>query len=247
MKLLTLGSSSRGNGYILQSDTGECLIVEAGVKLNKVLQAINFNLSCIVGCIASHLHQDHSAYLSDYADKSIHVYANEPTLKSKGIENHHYSHPVQAKQRFDVGSFFIYPFELRHDVPCLGYLINHPESGSIAFITDTFYVPYKFAGMNNILVECNYSLAILQDNIEAGIPLTHKNRVLKSHMELSTVKDFLLANDLSKVANIVLLHMSSGNSNAEEFKKEITEVVGGGKEVYVAEEGLVIDLNAMPF
>jgi hypothetical protein len=66
-------------------------------------------------------------------------------------------------------------------------------------------------------------------------------------MELTTVKDFLLANDLSKVANIVLLHMSSGNSNAEEFKKEITEVVGGGKEVYVAEEGLVIDLNAMPF
>lgn len=43
---------------------------------------------------------------------------------------------------------------------------------------------------------------------------------------LENVKKFLLANDLSKVEAIFLLHLSDNNSNAERFKREVQELTG---------------------
>ena len=64
-------------------------------------------------------------------------------------------------------------------------------------------------------------------------------------MNLSTCKELLQANDLSKVNNIVLIHLSDSNSNAKQFQQEITATTG--KKVYVAEAGLTIDFNKQPF
>jgi phosphoribosyl 1,2-cyclic phosphodiesterase len=83
------------------------------------------------------------------------------------------------------------------------------------------------------MIECNYSKKILDENIAAGrVPMVQKNRLLKSHFSLKNVKDFLKSNDLSKVKEIWLLHLSDRNSNAERFKREIQEI--SGKPVYVA-------------
>ena len=83
------------------------------------------------------------------------------------------------------------------------------------------------------MVECNYSLDILKRNVDAGtVPKELKTRILKSHFSLENVKQFLRANDLSKVQEIWLLHLSDGNSNAERFKREIQELTG--KMVFVA-------------
>ena len=57
---------------------------------------------------------------------------------------------------------------------------------------------------------------------------------MTSHFSLENVKDFLRANDLSRVQEVWLLHLSDGNSDAERFKKEIMEVVG--RPVYIAGE-----------
>jgi len=45
------------------------------------------------------------------------------------------------------------------------------------------------------------------------------------------VKKFLQANDLSRVQEIWLLHLSDGNSNSERFKREVKEI--SGKPVYI--------------
>jgi hypothetical protein len=46
------------------------------------------------------------------------------------------------------------------------------------------------------------------------------------------VKEFFKVNDLSKVQEIYLLHLSSGNSDAVRFKREFAELTG--KPVYIA-------------
>jgi hypothetical protein len=51
-------------------------------------------------------------------------------------------------------------------------------------------------------------------------------------MSLETCKGFLRANDLSRVQEIWLLHLSDANSDAARFKREIQELTG--KVVYVA-------------
>jgi len=62
---------------------------------------------------------------------------------------------------------------------------------------------------------------------EAGlVPPALKKRILKSHFSLENVKEFLKANDLSRVQEIWLLHLSDGNSDAERFKREIQELTG---------------------
>ena len=58
------------------------------------------------------------------------------------------------------------------------------------------------------------------------MPPALKKRILKSHFSLENVKEFLKANDLSRVQEIWLLHLSDGNSDAERFKREIQELTG---------------------
>jgi hypothetical protein len=60
------------------------------------------------------------------------------------------------------------PIEMKHDVRCFGYLISHHEMGLMLFATDTYYVSNKFAGLNHILIEANYDLSILNENISNG-------------------------------------------------------------------------------
>ncbi len=234
-----LGSSSKGNCYILENRS-EILILDAGIPLKDVLPKIDFNISKVLGLIVSHCHGDHSRYIPDYLFRSIPVYAPEETAKIYKTK------VIRHKEVFQIGDFKIMPFELKHDAQCLGYLIQHSEAGKILFATDTYYVPYKFKELNHILIELNYSKDILNENIAKGnIPLIQYRRVLSSHMELETAKEMLKANDLSTIVNIVLLHLSDTNSNGQLFKKEIESVTG--KPVYIADKGLEISLNKEGF
>jgi len=242
MRLIALSSDSTGNGYLLKSRAGQVLIIEAGVRLAKIKKALGFDLTGIAGCIVSHAHQDHAKYLPEYFAAGIPCYMNETTSKTwlNGSQGNRVI--LQEKQQTTVGDYLIKPFRLEHDVENFGYLIHHHESGLITFITDTHYCHYKFKGLNNILIEANYSEEIIDRKILDGTAnLYVRNRVLTSHMEIETTKAFLLANDLSQVNNIVLLHLSMGNSNQRLFTNEIRELTG--KQIHVAEQGMQIELN----
>jgi phosphoribosyl 1,2-cyclic phosphodiesterase len=56
MKLIVVGTGSKGNGYVLQDSKGECLLIEAGMKLIEVKQVLNFNIQNIQGMLVSHEH-----------------------------------------------------------------------------------------------------------------------------------------------------------------------------------------------
>jgi len=83
------------------------------------------------------------------------------------------------------------------------------------------------------MVECNYSASILDANIALGkVPQVMKKRLTRSHFSLENVKEFFKANDLSKVEEIHLLHLSDSNSDEALFKEEIMKLTG--KPVYIA-------------
>ncbi|HEK4983663.1 TPA: MBL fold metallo-hydrolase, partial [Clostridioides difficile] len=62
MKIKVLGSSSRGNCYLLQLKN-ETLILECGVSYKEILKGLDFNLKSVVGCLVTHEHKDHSKSL----------------------------------------------------------------------------------------------------------------------------------------------------------------------------------------
>jgi phosphoribosyl 1,2-cyclic phosphodiesterase len=128
--------------------------------------------------------------------------------------------------------YAIYAFELEHDVQCMGYCISSPES-RVVYITDTTYTRFTFPKVTHWMIECNHARDILNDNVAAGkLNESLRNRIVKSHMNIETVKHLLLANDLSQTQEIWLLHLSNDNSDAERFRKEVQEVTG--KAVYIA-------------
>lgn len=55
MKLEVLASGSKGNCYILSSNS-EKLIIEAGISYKKILTGLDFDLSEVVGCLITHEH-----------------------------------------------------------------------------------------------------------------------------------------------------------------------------------------------
>lgn len=247
MKLHVLGSNSKGNGYILEGKS-ETLLLECGLPLKDMKEALNFDLSNVVGALCSHAHGDHAKHVSSYMIHSIPVYMSLDTSASVGNTGKgcFLNREIQAGKQYSIGEFKVIPFSVKHDVPCLGFLINHPESGNILFVTDTHYIPNTFKGLNQILIEANYEAQILDDNLWNGkIDNMRYQRVLRSHMSLETCIDALKANDLTGVQNIVLIHLSPQNSNAELFKNKVIEATG--KNVHIALKGLTIDFSLNPY
>jgi len=67
-------------------------------------------------------------------------------------------------------------------------------------------------------------------------------------MSLEHAVETLQKNDLSRLHNVVLIHLSSDNSNAAEFKLYTERKIrAAGAEVFVAAPGLEITLNDLPF
>jgi phosphoribosyl 1,2-cyclic phosphodiesterase len=246
MKLTVLGSSSTGNGYIIHNEN-EALIIEAGIRLSELKIALDFNISRIAGCLISHCHGDHAGSLESYAKAGIRILTSEDVLhKQKDLVASTLCRAVYSGKGYKLGNFKIIPFELAHDVPCLGYLIDHPETGKIVFITDSYLCEYCFDGVNHWIIECNYADDILEANILRGsVHPSMRPRLLSTHMEMGTAKGILQANDLSGVVNIVLVHLSDGNSNEERFVREVRECTG--KAVYAARKGMIIDFNKVPY
>ena len=245
MILKVLGSSSKGNCYLLTNGK-ESLIIEAGINIKEVKKALYFNLRSVQGCLITHEHGDHSKYAQKFLDSGINLYSSKGTFKALNL-SHHRLKTVMKNKRYKIGGFDIVPFGVNHDCnDPLGYLIRHKDLGILLFATDTYYLNNQFPGVNHILIECNYSLPILESNVENELlHFKQKERVIKSHFGLDNVKEFLKVNDLSRTYNIVLIHLSDRNSNEEEFIKDISSLVN--IQTYAAKEGLKIELLDGPF
>jgi len=227
MDIKILASSSQGNCYRV-SDGQTSLLLECGIQIQKIKQALEFKLSEVAGCLISHEHKDHCKAIADIIKAGIDVYLSKGTKEALRIEGYRVRE-IKAQKQFNIGTLSVLPFETEHDAAePLGYLIySRATKEKLMFATDTYYIRYRFNGLTHIMVECNYAYDILQANIEAGlVPEGLKNRLLESHFSLDNVKRFLKANDLSKVQEIYLMHLSAGNSDEDRFKREIQELTG---------------------
>lgn len=236
--LKVLGSNSKGNCYLL-STSKETLIIECGIKYKDILAGLDYDLSKVVGCLVTHEHKDHSKSIVDLIGDGIDIYASAGTIENSLREEE--INPYRVKKvnnkPFNPGTFTILPFNVHHDAEePLGFLIHHKEIGNLLFLTDTYYCDYNFKNLNHILVECNYSKEYIEDET-----LSLRNRIVNSHFELSNVINFLKSNDLGKVRNIMLLHLSSINASESHFKDEVEKNIG--LPITIAKKGIEIDLN----
>lgn len=230
--ILPLASGSKGNAYRI-TDGETALLLECGIPYKLIQRGLEFRMSEISGCLVTHEHGDHAKSAKDVMKAGIDIYASVGTLEACKLTGHR-AIPVKAKQAFQIGTWNILPFDVEHDVSePYGFLMANQSGEKMVFITDSFYCRYKFKGITHLMIECNYSLRILDENIAAGrVPAVMRKRLLKSHFSLEHVKEFLQANDMSKIQEIYLLHLSDNNSNEELFKREVQAITA--KPVFIA-------------
>ena len=222
MEIKVLASSSKANCTYI-SDGNTALLLDAGLRLREVRKALNFQVSSLSAVLASHQHLDHCRGIPDLIKSGVDCYVNQATADSLGLTSHRLK-IISAMQQFDISSWTVLAFDLVHEVESLGFLLTNGSGEKLAYITDSAYCPYRFNGLTHIAIECNYSERILKANKSISSYL--RQQIVRNHFSLKNVKDFLKANDISKVQEIFLLHSSDANSNAEMFKREIQELTG---------------------
>ncbi len=247
MELHVIGTGSEGNCYILGNED-EQLLIECGVRMDDIKKAFNFDFSKLSGCILTHEHGDHNKSLKEVMKEGIDVYASAGTFKGSGItENKHRCKIIESKKIFSVGNFRILPFDVKHDVnEPLGFVIEHKSCGKVLFLTDTNYCKFKIPGLNNIIIEANFSKKIIKETFGENAKNEYlKNRILRNHFSIEDCMDMLEANDLSKVNNIVLIHLSDRNSHEKLFQQQVYDLTA--KNVYCANNGDKYNFSTTPF
>jgi len=232
MDIKILASSSAGNAYRI-SDGRTSLLLDAGIPIKAIQVGCEFKVTQMDGCFVSHSHKDHSKAARDLAKLGVDIYTSKGTIEACGLSGHRI-HAVKALQELTIGTFKVLPFDVQHDAPePLGFLFTSVETGEkLLYFTDTYYIKYRFQGLTHIMAECNYDKDSLQRSVDAGyIPIELVPRLVKSHMSLEHFLDLLRANDLRKVRQIYLLHLSNNNSDERQFKEEVQKLTGA--EVYV--------------
>ena len=245
MKLKVIGSSSSGNCYILEASDG-ALGIECGIPLLEVKKALDFKIGRIAGAIVTHQHGDHSKFIAEYLKSAIRVCALKEVFDAHALKQRIFCKEIEPMHGYRIGTFNVFVVPVEHDVPCVGFVIEHAEMGKMLFVTDTMMFEYRIPNLSHMMIEANYSDEILDYNIENGItPASMRPRLLQSHMEIKTTENILLSSNLDTVNDIILIHLSHNNSDAEQFKQRIMQKTG--KPVIIAKRGVCVDVSKEPY
>lgn len=225
-------SSSAGNLYSVRAQ-GQTLLIDPGVRMAEIRRALGFAVARATGCLISHSHGDHARAAPDLLRAGVDCYASAGTWSALGLDGggHHRAHVLAPREERMVGPFRVLPFDVRHDAEgSMGFLIGAArDADRLLFAVDTAYLPYRFSGLTHVAVEANFSAAALA---ASDAHPARKLRTMRSHMSIERLIEMLRANDLSRVREVHLLHMSSEHGDGEAFRAAVERATG--KPTYVA-------------
>jgi phosphoribosyl 1,2-cyclic phosphodiesterase len=236
--MTVIASGSSGNCYVLEG-TRSALILECGVTPERLMAGTTLDMSKVAGCLVSHEHGDHAAYVQRYADLGLPILCSAGTRDALGGITGKVTAPGNLLPTY-LGEWCISFLPTRHDAAQpVGFIITHPELGVLLFITDTAPIPLNFRNLrlDHIMVEANYDDALLDEAVASGrVAEAGAARTRRSHLSIRGAVELVKANETAALKDVTLLHLSPYNSNAREFKARMQEAVLFA-DVYVAKPG----------
>lgn len=235
MEFRPLASGSRGNAYLCSAE-GQQLLIEAGIRPARLRRLLGYRLAVLQGALISHAHGDHLNLSAAGALLRSGVGLYGTCLGPSVIGAPHPAlHRVPMLEFAYIGAFRVMPFPAVHDSPdACGFIVD-AAGARLLYLTDSAFMPFRFAGIDILAVECNFSEEILRDRRAQGkIDDAYFWRVMRNHMSLERLCHMLQADReiMGNLREIHLLHLSDGNSDEVLFKREVERVAG--VPVYVA-------------
>jgi len=243
IKIQEFGSGSSGNAYLI-FDGYAPLLLDCGLSftaLKKDLWNSGYGIGQLSGCLVTHDHGDHLKAAGKLAEAGVNIYCSEGTAESIKTNAMHRIIKVKAGKQFTFSGWTVMPFDTIHDaVEPLGFILAK-GGNKLLYATDTAYIKYRFKDLTHIMIEANYSRDLLH---ESDVHEKVRARIVQSHFSIENVLEMLQANDLSKVQEIWLLHLSENHADPREFKRLVQESTG--IPVKVAQRRRIVDGNYSP-
>lgn len=226
METIILASGSKGNATLIRSGTTTVLL-DAGISYKAMRERLGgeADLAGIEGVLLTHPHNDHVRGLKGVMNRiRAPLYTTAKTFHS--IQHKHSLSPpffeVDPNRPFTLGDLYITPISLSHDTEdTLGFRIDS-EGRTLAYITDTGFLPEKdFDNLRNLdmyIFESNYDVATL---FSSQRPYYLKRRIdsIKGHLSNADAAYYLSRLVGPKTRRIVLAHPSEEcNTEAQALK-----------------------------
>lgn len=215
-------------------------MIEAGYSWKEILKRSVANkcsdaLLNASSCLITHGHSDHCKGMKQLTFNGINVYATLEAHTQHGTLPN--GQIIADKKTTCVAPLInVYSFKVEHDYPnSLGFIISCKATGeTILFINDCKYITQDLSAFkfDYIFIECNYenkqTFKIYNDAKKAGQTeiIKQYERVIQSHMALSTTIKTLQGLNLEKTKCIFLMHLSDRNANEYKMKKEVSRATG---------------------
>lgn len=244
MKVKCLGSSSMGNCYLMQfsNEQGykQTIMIEAGYSWSEIIKKLIVNDAAEMfyntnACLVTHGHSDHAKGIKQATFNGLDVYATRETHEQHGTLPR--GKIIKDQDMTCIApELYVYSFKVEHDYPnSLGFIIKCKATDeTVLFINDCKYYKQDLSAFkfDYVFMECNYedkyTYTIYNKAKKEGdkIRMAQYERVIDSHMALTTTKKNLQKLDLSKTKAIFLMHLSDRNANEYKMKNEIQKLTG---------------------
>ena len=221
MKIVTLGSGSKGNCTLVSTDV-VTILIDAGLPIFEIeskLISLGISPSNVDAILITHEHSDHIKSVDRFSKKyGTKVYAHKlewPALEQKLKMVLPENKFVFDDNDFFVGDLTISNFKLSHDSAyCVGYSIYN-QGAKFSIATDLGFCPQnvieKLKGSNIVLLEANHDENLLANNPRYTIAL--KRRILsnKGHLSNKSSAD-VISQLVGGTHQIILAHLSEENN-----------------------------------
>ena len=233
MRFASLGSGSKGNSTVVESDTA-CVMVDCGFGLRNActrLERIGKSPEDLTAIIVTHEHSDHWKGIGALSAKyNIPVYLSAGSLKAKEIQSGEALFKcINSHKDFYVGDICIKPVPVPHDArEPIQYILSNGKV-QLGILTDlghfTPHVVSSYSKCDALLLECNYDDDMLLDG---PYPRFLKDRLsgMFGHLSNRQAADLLLALDLSRLKTLVIGHISAKNNDVSLIKAAIEPLCG---------------------
>ena len=222
MKIVNLGSGSKGNCTLVTSDS-TTILIDAGLSIAEIetkLDYLGIDPLKIDGILITHEHSDHIKSVGKLSKKyNIPIYSHfleTDCLKSKDRDILPHLHKSFGDNDFYVGDMTISSFKLSHDANmCVGYSV-YSNGAKFSIATDLGCCPNqvveKLKGSNLVLLEANHDENLLANNPK--YPVILKKRILSNKGHLSNIASAEVISQLvGGTSQILLGHLSEENNN----------------------------------
>lgn len=215
-------------------------MIECGLPFKKVLQEMRFNFNNVDGCLISHEHRDHCKAVAQMIDStSTDFYSTQGTFEAMVddaklniySDDYYRFKFLKYKETTEIGTWQVTAFKTQHDAkePC-GFMIDNASGDRLIFVTDSYYVKYKFPKVTHLMVEMNFDEELVDTN--QSMDKQRRARLKASHFNAENALKFIKVNKGPKLQEVWLLHLSDANSNEAKFKSDTQKLTG--VPVYIA-------------